>query len=184
MSSPLQGRPKKTHALRRTIFYGLSWGSLHVPLVGFIIVGAAGLLQCMEFLSEPSPSSVPVAQSLASTSATPESLEVFSLSSRWLMSAGFGGATLLNAVLGLASDEHPLLVRRRFSIPLRMAAGILTILLPLFVPETYAALNFLATVSMLVFFGAICSLVGGMRRKEKFQGLNINSALGGIFAHQ
>jgi hypothetical protein len=145
------------------------------------MVGASGLLVCMEYLSDSESSSAPSSEHLPCTNAIVSDVNAFPLSARWLMSAGFGSATLIAAILQAASEEHPLRIRRRFSVPVRLIASIVTILLPIFMPQTFDALGFLAIVSSLVFFGAICSLLGGMRQpQENFNGLNINSAISGL----
>lgn len=165
-----EGRPKKTHALRRSIYLGILWGFTHVPLVGFVMVGSAGLLNCMEYVGEletpQNTATAPTASHhtmLSSDSGAPTSHHEehhLSNESKWLVSVGFGAATLMASFLGLLSTEFSLRIRRRWTITLRIILSIVTILIPAF--STLDAVPFLAVISTLTFLGALLSLVGGM----------------------
>lgn len=179
----LQGRPKKAHALRRAVQTGALWGSFHVPLIGFVMVGSAGLLIVMERLGEletPMPSSPTSDSHHTIYSEAPISVDVVPAleqpmsshkevptAARWLIAAGFGSASLVAALLGLLSVEYELRIPRALSTCLRILAAVLTILTPLMCPKDMPMVSFLSIIAALTFFAAVCTLIGGLAKPHR-----------------
>jgi MFS family permease len=83
---------------------------------------------------------------------------------RWLLSVGIGSAVIVAAALGLLSDEYSLRIRRRWTITIRFAVGAVTILVPLMTNKDVSIVGFLSIIASLTFFGALVSLIGGLRK--------------------